>query len=56
MSNHDKNINVMQLLVFINKLYLESFEGWNEDQINGYRTALKTIEQKILKIEGGKDV
>ena len=32
---------------FINHLRSESFEGWSEDSINGYMTALKTVEEKM---------
>lgn len=40
-------MNENQLIKFINHLRNQSFKCWNKDSINGYLTALITIEEKI---------
>lgn len=37
------------LLDTIDRLRKQSFEGWTDDQINAYNTALQTIETEIRK-------
>lgn len=39
------------MIDFIADLRAQSFEGWTEDSINGYLTALETIQRRIEKKE-----
>lgn len=41
-----EDIERFNLNEFICKLSNQSFEGWNEDEIRGYMTALTTIREK----------
>lgn len=38
----------LSLLEYISKLSNNSFEGWSEDSINGYLTALESIKNYYL--------
>lgn len=39
------------ILNYIKKLKTDSFEGWSDDEKNGYLTACVSIEEKILSSE-----
>lgn len=47
---------VVKVLDFIEKLRNESFVGWHEEAINGYLTALKTLEEKFKADNNARDV
>lgn len=40
-----------KILNYIKKLKSESFEGWSDDEKNGYLTACVSIEEKIKNTE-----
>lgn len=41
---------VSEILAFISLLRRDSFDGWTPDQISGYLTATKSIEDKIIEL------
>lgn len=47
MENQVENwTNKQELEIFIEHLMAQSFEGWSEEAINGYTTAMSTILSK----------
>ncbi len=41
----DQNEHYNKLHLKLNDMKVDSFAGWSEDSINGYLTAVKTIEE-----------
>lgn len=35
---------------FIDKLEVQSFDGWTEGEINGYLTACKSIKEEVNRV------
>lgn len=42
--------NMKKLFDYIKLLQDQSFEGWSEEEKNGYRTALFSIKEKIIEL------
>jgi hypothetical protein len=39
---------------FIDKLEVQSFDGWTEGEINGYLTACKSIKEEVNRVQNSE--